>query len=269
MRKNVSAMREAAKEGTGASRPVLVLADTPPNLADHLGCPWLELVWESTVGGFLERLAQQPVSGFVLEVDTVLRTAGPERGLLFELAGVFPLLRVRSAGRDGLRILDDAEWFLRQVRGQVPRPARHVPRVPVLLRAELRRTQHVLAGAHAAASAAPFASARSSSCVPPQAGARREPPVLPPGQPALFLDLSACGGALGCDAELIPGEELDLRILELADTAPIAALVCWSGRRGSRSGRRCSGVRFLNMRPGQARELDERRLRAAASSAAG
>lgn len=260
---------KAAMGNAGMNRTVLALTETPADFAARLGCPWLEFACESTVGGFLERLGQQPVSGFVLEVGTVLRAAGPERGLLFELAGAFPLLRVRSAGQGGLSFLDDAERFLRQVRGQVPRPARHVPRVPVLLRAELRRPQRVLAGAHAVTSAATVASARSSSRVPPRAGARREPPFLPPAQPALFLDLSACGGALGCDAELCPGEELDLRILELADTSPIAAQVCWSGRRGSRSGRRCSGVRFLNMRPGQARELDERRLRAAGSSAVG
>lgn len=264
--------RDAAKAETGDAgkkRTVLALTETPADFAERLDCPWLELTCESTVGGFLERLGQQPVSGFVLEVDTVLRAAGPERGLLFELAGAFPLLRVQSAGRGGLSYLDDVEQFLRQVRGQVPRPTRHVPRVPVLLRAELRRTQHFLAGAQDMTSVAPFAAARSFSRVTPRAGAHRESPLSQPGQPALFLDLSPCGGALGCDAELVPGEELDLRILELMDTAPIAALVCWSGRRGSRSGRRCSGVRFLNMRPGQARELDERRLRAATSFAAG
>lgn len=286
MRKNVAARREAAKEGTGATRPVLVLADSPPNFADRLGCPWLELACESTVGGFLERLGRQPVSGFVLDVDTVLRAAALERGLLFELAGAFPLLRVRSAGQGGLSLLDDPERFVLQVRGQAPRPARHVPRVPVLLRAELCRASPGQAGrlpelqpelpeesgalelslkprgnqftCQHLGQATGQHIAQQFTRTADQASAQSA------GQPALFLDLSACGGALGCEALLTPGEELHLRILELEDTAPVSALVCWSGQRGKRSGRRCAGVRFLNMRPGQARELAERRLCSAA-----
>lgn len=253
--RDAAATPEAAKEGPGLARPVLALVENPEDFATRLGCPWLELDCETTVAGFLDRLGRQPVSGFVLEVDAVLRAAALERGLLFELAGAFPLLRVRSSGKGDLKILDDPESFVQQVRGQSPRPARHVPRVPVLLRAELRRTRGLSASAANVAGSSAFSAPRGA----PLHGAGVE------GQPALFLDLSPCGGALGCDVLLTPGEELDLRILELKDSAPVAALVCWSGQRGSRSGRRCAGVRFLNMLPGQASELVEHRLRAAAS----
>ena len=279
--------REAAKDGVGATRPVLALTDSPLDFSRRLGCPWLELACESTVEGFLDRLGRQPVSGFVLDVDAVLRAAALERGLLFELAGAFPLLRVRSAGQGGLNFLDDPERFVLQVRGQAPRPARHVPRVPVLLRAELRRaspgraeglpglqpklreefeTPPQLADDQSSSLRFGQPGSQLGSQLGSQPGrqAGRQAADQGAGQPALFLDLSACGGALGCETLLTPGEELHLRFLELEDTAPVTALVCWSGQRGRRSGRRCAGVRFLNMRPGQARELAERGLCSAA-----
>jgi len=219
---------------------VLVLTDGSPDYDADLGFPWLEPIYEATVAGLLERLADQPVSGFVLELDKVLHASGAERESLFQLSEAFPLLRVRRSGQGGaLAYLDDLERFAIQVRALSPRLARHVPRVPVLLRAVLRRS-----GQEASSGGVPDGTAGEVSG----------------GLPATFLDLSVCGGALGCDAELAPGEELGVRFLELSDAAPITALVCWSGRRGRGGKRRCAGVRFLDMSPSQARELGERYL---------
>lgn len=226
---------KATERGGGPPRPVLVLTDRPPDYSAVLGFPWLEPLFESSVAGLLERLAGQSVSGFVLELDKVLHASGLEREHLFQLSEAFPLLRVRREEQGGLAFLDDVERFAVQVRELSPRLARHVPRVPVLLGAVLRRRDP----------GAPEAAAKSTS-----AG----------GLPATFLDISACGGALCCETELGPGEELGVRILDLADAAPITALVCWSGRRGRNATRRCVGVRFLDMSPAQVRELGERYL---------
>jgi hypothetical protein len=221
---------KATQSGGGIPRPVLVLTERPPDYESVLGFPWLEPLYESTVAGLLERLAAQPVSGFVLELDKVLHAPGPEREQLFQLSEAFPLLRVRRSEQGGgFAYLDNLERFAIQVRALSPRLARHVPRVPVLLRAVLQRRGPGPADA---------------------AG----------GLPATFLDLSVCGGALCCDAELGPGEELGVRILDLADAVPLTALVCWSGWRGRDAKRRCVGVRFLNMSPSQAKELGERYL---------
>lgn len=230
---------KATQRGGENPRPVLVLTERPPDYESVLGFPWLEPLYESTVAGLLERLADQPVSGFVLELDKVLHATGPEREHLFQLSEAFPLLRVRRSEQSGgLAYLDDLERFAIQVRALSPRLARHVPRVPVLLRAVLRRQGHGPLDREADGTANGWAD----------------------GLPATFLDLSVCGGALCCDAELDPGEELGVRILELADAAPVTALVCWSGRRGRDAMRRCVGVRFLDMTPSQTRELNDRYL---------
>lgn len=225
---------KATQRGGGPPRPVLVLTERPPDYESALGFPWLEPLYESTVPGLLGRLAEQPASGFVLELDMVLHATGQEREHLFQLSEAFPLLRVRRLEQGGLSYLDDLERFAIQARDISPRLARHVPRVPVVLRAMLLRQ-----------------GGGAPSVAADEAGG---------GLPATFLDLSVCGGALCCDADLNPGEELGVRILDLSDAAPITALVCWSGQRGRDARRRCVGVRFLDMSPGQARELGERYL---------
>ncbi len=213
--------------GGELARPVLVLAGRPQDYADDLTVPGLAPLFVPDVAELLGRLAGQAVSGFVLEVDKVLHAPALERGHLFELAEAFPLLRARGARQDGSPVyLDNPLDFVAQVRGFDPRPARHVPRVPVLLHALLTRRN----------------------------GNGHE--VLP----ATILDLSACGGALNCEAEFAPGEELSVSIQELNDSEPLPALICWSGLRGRATCRRCVGVRFLGMRPGQAEEIGQRFL---------
>lgn len=228
--------RGAHSTGQELPRPVLVLSGRSPQYASLLDYSWVEPIYEPSVESFLARLARQPVSGFVLDLDQVLHAPRPERDHLFQLAGTFPLLRVRCGGQVcGLSCLDDRERFAGLVRVQPPRLARHAPRVPVLLRAVLRRKS------------------------------RAERPDVS----ATILDLSVCGGALNCTQGLDCGEELDVRILDLADSSAMPALVCWAGRRGGRvgrvgqagrPGRLCAGLRFLSMRPEQARELGARYL---------
>lgn len=214
-------------DGGELARPVLVLAARPQDYADDLAAPGLAPLYVPDVAELLERLAGQPVCGFVLEMDKVLHAPALERGHLFELAEAFPLLRARGARQGGPPVyLDDPLDFVAEVRGFAPRPARHVPRVPVLLHAVLAR----------------------------RSGLGQE------ALPATILDLSACGGALNCETEFAPGEELSLRILELSDPEPLPALIRWSGLRGRAKCRRCAGVRFLGMRPGQAEELGQRFL---------
>lgn len=216
---------------SGQDRPVLVLAQRPQDYAADLRLPGLAPQFVSSVPQLLESLAEQPVSGFVLEVETVLQAPALERGHLFQLAEAFPLLRARRSGQNGApAYLDDVQDFAVEVRGFSPRPARHVPRVPVLLRALLQRRE---ADGHADDAA---------------------------GIPATILDISACGGALACEAAFEPGEELSMRILDFSDPEPIDTLICWSGRRGGPGAPRCSGVRFLHMGPGQACELGARYL---------
>ncbi|HWR03621.1 MAG TPA: PilZ domain-containing protein [Humidesulfovibrio sp.] len=213
--------------GEELTRPVLVLAGRPQDYADDLAVPGLAPLYVPDVAELLDRLAGQPVSGFVLEMDKVLHAPALERGHLFELAEAFPLLRARGARQGGPPVyLDDPRDFVAEVRGFDPRPARHVPRVPVLLHALLTR----------------------------RSGGGEQT------LPATILDLSACGGALNCETEFAPGEELFLSVLELSDPEPMPALICWSGLRGRATCRRCVGVRFLGMRPGQAEELGQRFL---------
>lgn len=213
--------------GSGLARPVPVLAARLEDYAPGLALPGLAPVHVSSVAGLLQLLARQAVSGFVLELDTVLRATAMERGYLFQLAEAFPLLRVRGARPGGsVAFLDDPADFAARVRGFEPRPARHAPRLPVLLHALVAR---------------PGAVGREAF-------------------PATILDLSASGGALCCAGSFEPGEELALSIQDLRDPAPMQALACWSGLRGRGRPRRHLGVRFLDMRPGQASELEQRLL---------
>jgi len=221
---------KATQSGGGIPRPVLVLTERPPDYESVLGFPWLEPLYESTVAGLLERLAAQPVSGFVLELDKVLHAPGPEREQLFQLSEPFRFCGCGARSRAAvLRIW--ITWSVSPFRcAPFPRVWRGM--CPVC------------------------------RCFCEQCCKRRGPGPADAagGLPATFLDLSVCGGALCCDAELGPGEELGVRILDLADAVPLTALVCWSGWRGRDAKRRCVGVRFLNMSPSQAKELGERYL---------
>lgn len=225
-------MRESERKNqtqNNVGRAVLVLAERPLDYADDLKDPGLVPIFVSSVEGLQDALSERLVSGFVLEVDTVLRANALDRGHLFQLAEAFPLLRALRSNQDvAPRYLDDLNAFAEEVRGFSPRPARHVPRVPVLLRALLQRRKGGLGEA-----------------------------VVP----ATLLDISACGGSLNCEQEFDPGEELTLRIMELSDPSPLEVVICWCGRRDRRGSLGCcAGVRFLNVHPGQARELGMRYL---------
>jgi hypothetical protein len=119
-----------------------------------------------------------------------------------------------------MAFLDDPAGFRAAVAAFSPRAARHEPRAPVLLRG-LLSSPGVAAG------------------------------------PLDILDVS-CGGGLLSSGRPLAGE-FSLRILDLSDQRPLTARVLW--RRGLlRGARHGAGVRFVDIRPGQARELVERFL---------
>lgn len=176
----------------------------------------------------LEQSPEQRASGFVLEVDKVMRSSGPERDQLFQLACVFPVLRVLLRGQDReLVYLDDPDGFCSQVREFSPREVRHCGRVPVLLH-----------GLLAARDDATFAS-----------------PVR-----ASILDLSTGGGFVSCPGDFDNGQEVRLRIEGMGDPTPVMASIRW--RKGEAQSRPLHGfgLHFQDIRPGQLRELAERFL---------
>jgi hypothetical protein len=203
-------------------RTVMVLTTRPGDVLPALAAPGLEPVHAPGAAELLAALPGRLVSGFVLDVALVRRAAAPERELLYHLAQVFPLLRLRRRGQDVV-FLDDPAAFRAAVSGFSPRAARHEPRAAVLLHGLL-------------------APAENSAAAP---------------LPAQILDLSSGGGLISAAR---PFEaELALRILELADQRPLTARVLW--RRGpGRGARHGAGVRFVDIRSGQARELRERFL---------
>lgn len=203
-------------------RKVMVLSLRPGDVGSALAAPGLEPVHVASPGELLEALPGRLVSGFALDVDLVLRAPAGQRELLYHLAQAFPLLRLRRQGRSVV-CLDDPAEFRAAVLGFAPRAARHEPRAPVLLRGLLAD--------------------------PDPAGA----PL-----PADILDLSSHGGLVSAERPL--DGDLRLRILDLSDQRPVTARVRWSRppRRGARPG---AGVRFLDIRPGQASELAERFLK--------
>ncbi len=202
-------------------RMVMVLSRRPGDIGAALAAPGLEPVHAADVDELLAALQDRLVSGFALDVDMVLRAPATQRELLYHLAQAFPLLRLRRKGQSVV-CLDDAADFRAAALGFTPREARHEPRSPVLL--------HGLLGG------------------PEAAG---EP------LPADILDVSRQGGLLSATRPL--EGDLPLRILDLSDQRPVTARVCWR-RPPGRGARHGAGVRFLDIRPGQAGELMERFL---------
>jgi len=210
-------------------RTVMVLAERPDDAGAAVIAPWLEPVRLASAEELAAALHGRQVAGFVLDVELVLRARPSVRELLYHLAQAFPLLRLIRKG-PGVIYLDDPAAFRAAARAFSPRAARHEPRIPVLLRGRLDGT----------------------------AGA-------PEALEADILDLSSHGGLL-CAAQPL-ADEFALRILELEDRRPVTARVLWR-RAAGRGARHGAGVRFLNLRPGQARELAERFLGQVAEGAA-
>ncbi|OGR36974.1 MAG: hypothetical protein A2051_05980 [Desulfovibrionales bacterium GWA2_65_9] len=174
----------------------------------------------------LEELLEHPASGFVLEVDKVMHSPGPERDQLFQLACVFPLLRVLRKGQDrAVAYLDDPDGFSSRVRAFPAREVRHCGRVPVLLHGLLTSSEDES-----------FAS-----------------PVR-----ANILDLSGVGGFVSCPGDFDFGQQVQLRIEGMEDSTPVLASIRW--RKGEARKRLLHGfgLHFENIRPGQLRELAAR-----------
>lgn len=207
---------------------VLVLTDSPRVYAEEMRDLGLSPCYAETVEGLLDHLLHHPASGFVLEVDKIMRAAEPARDQIFQLAGVFPVLRsLRKAGEARPVYMDDPGRFVVKVLSSTPREVRHWGRVPVLL----------------------------SGMVASGDGPGFSDPVL-----AHVLDLSASGGFVSCPAGYPETERLRVSIKDLEDRSPILASIRWRkpGRPGGlRSG---FGLRFLDIRPGQMRELLTRYL---------
>lgn len=220
----MSAQQTSGSVGDGDfARPVLVLAKRPADYEADCRAAGLEPLCASSMQELQEVLKEHAVSGFVFEVGEVLHAGRPLREHVFHLAEAFPLLRTLRLGADGqVAFLDDPETFVAHVQRFFPRRARLAPRSPVLLQA-------LLAPADAAGGAA-----------------QAEP------EHAILLDVSSTGGLIAGGGALEPGHLVQLRIPALSDSAPITAGVCWSGGKGRR---RRAGVRFMEIRPEQAREL--------------
>jgi Tfp pilus assembly protein PilZ len=210
-------------------RTVMVLAERPDDAGAAVIAPWLAPVRLASAEELAAALHGRRMAGFVLDVELVLRARPSVRELLYHLAQAFPLLRLLRKGPD-VSYLDDPAAFRAAVRAFSPRAARNEPRVPVFLRGRLGGTE----GAADALEAA-------------------------------ILDLSRHGGLLSAMRPL--ADEFALRILDLEDRRPVTARVLWR-RAAGRNVRHGAGVRFLDLRPGQERELAERFLGQAAEGAA-
>lgn len=160
-------------------------------------------------------LRDRAVSGFVLELDRVLALRGLEREHLRQLAGGFPLLRVR-AGNGGPVFLDDQDDFIARALDFTPRRARLYPREPMVRPAEI-----------ASRDDAAFADARG----------------------VMLLDLSATGARVSGAGPLPAGDVLRLRLSPRGGSGrgAFAAEVRWRERRGD--GRHGAGLRFLGRMP--------------------
>ena len=214
-------------DAANRERTVLVLTERPEDYSALMRRLGLAPQFFLSASALLTHLADNRTSGFVLEVDKVLRASSAEREHLFQLAEVFPFLRVhRDKSDQSIACLDDPGGFTDRVLAFSPRALRHALRVPVSLR----------------------------GLVAP-AGEATSRPVL-----VNILDLSFNGGFLNSDTDFGPGEDLSLRILGLTDPEPVQARIRWRRDLGGASGRHCAGVRFMDIRPSQAEELKLRYL---------
>ena len=116
------------------TRPVLVLTKHPEDYRQTLQASGLTPVFAADMRELGQRLQDQAVSGFVLELDEVWQTRGLQREHLFQLSAAFPLLRVhRAHANDALEFMDKPQDFVSQVLRFFPRRARLAPRAPVVL----------------------------------------------------------------------------------------------------------------------------------------
>lgn len=215
---------------TQLHQKVLVLTDRPWDYDADMRRLGLRPSYAPSAAILLEQLLEpQPehrARGLVLEVDKVMRSPGPERDQLFQLASVFPLLRVLRKGQDrDVAYLDDAEGFPSKVRAFPGREVRHWGRVPVLLQGLLTSSDD-----------ASFAN-----------------PVR-----ANILDLSGSGGFVSCPGDYGCGAEVKLRIEDMDDSAPFLASIRWRKDGDPKRPLRGFGLRFQSIHPGQLRELAAR-----------
>lgn len=207
---------------------VVVLTDSPWDYDAVMRRLSLIPLYAPSTALLLESLLGKPASGFVLEVGKVMRASDPGRDQIFQLARVFPVLRVlrRGAGRD-VAFMDDQEDFAARVRAFSPRQVRQSGRVPVML-----------SGSLAAGDDLAFAD-----------------PV-----PANILDVSGGGGFVSSLKDFGVENSVRLRIEDIADRTPILAEIRWRKGEARASARNGFGLHFLDIRPGQLRELVARFL---------
>lgn len=208
----------------GCCRTVLVLTDTPDDYGADMERLGLTPLFASTVSRLLDHLLDNPVSGFVLEVQKVMRAPGAERDHLFKVSGAFPLLRVRRKAK-GITYIDDLDHFLNRTRLFGPRKVRSHVRVPVRL--------NILLAAH-------------------------DDPGFERAVRANLLDVSRSGGFAYTLDDLQHAQTVCLRIQELADPAPIMAHVRWRRQWGLADTLPGIGLLFSDIRPGQLDELMNR-----------
>lgn len=204
-------------------KTVFVLTERPDEYSRDLGRLGLKLEFAPRVSGLLDRLLETPTSGFVLEVDRVMRAKRAERDHLLKVAGSFPLLRTMRKGEDfTLAYLDDPGSFAMNVKVFSPRSVRCHTRVPVRLNVLITNEDD-----------SAFAKAHKAN----------------------LLDLSASGG-FAYSLEDFSGQEfVSLRIQELSDPTPIQAHIRWRKPWGRVNTLPGIGLLFVDIRPGQLEEL--------------
>lgn len=209
--------------GEDTSRTVLVLTERPDDYSRELARLGLRALFAPRVSKLLDRLQEAPASGFVLEVDWVMRAKRAERDHLLQVAGSFPLLRAMRKGPDAaVSFLDDPASFAMNVKAFSPRRVRSHVRVPVRLNALIAAEDDL----------------------------RFANPVK-----ASLLDISASGG-FAYTMEDFSGQELvRLRILELSDPAPVQAHIRWRKPWGVPHALPGIGLLFVDIRPGQLDEI--------------